>query len=93
VYPQRHTSSVAVQSFAGQRWVDLAFVLALIAIVVVVVLSLLGPALGNTVTSASNDLSSPAPALTNTHSEQSVISPSLLNADQTGVEVVSSAPH
>ena len=91
MYHQHQSSPLAPQSISGQRWVDLAFILALISIVVVVALSLLGPAIGNTV-AASSGADSPAPAITNTHPESSAAAPALFDMDANTIENVNSAP-
>lgn len=91
MYPQQPTSPVAVQHFSGQKWVNLAFILALIAIVVVVALSLLGPTLGNSIAGA--ELKSPAPSLSTSHPEGNAATSSLpFDGDLTGVETAYSLP-
>ena len=88
MYPQRQTSVSTVQDLPGQRLVNLAFILALIAIVVVVALSLLGPALGNTTLSAGN---AHDPAASSVTSDPDSSAPALYRDNALAVDVVNAA--
>ena len=89
MYPQRQTSVSTVQDLPGQRLVNLAFILALIAIAVVVALSLLGPALGNTAISAGSNAH--APAASSVTSDPDSSAPALYRGNQLDVDVMNAA--
>jgi len=82
-----------MQNFSGQKWVNLAVILALIAIVVVVALSLIGPDLGTSVTSVGGELNSPVPSLSTSHPEGSATMPSLHGGDLADARIAYSLPH